>query len=610
MSENNDRAVWGSKFGFLMAAIGSAVGLGNIWRFSYVTYENGGAAFLVPYLIAILVAGIPLMILEYGFGHKERGSSPLAFSRSSKKWEWVGWWMPTVATIGIQLFYAVVMAWCVRYFMFSFTLAWGADTGSFFANDFLKISKGGPFDFVGIRWDILASTLLVWGVCWAICYREVNHGIEKACSVFMPLLFILTSVLVCWSLTLEGAMDGVRAYIIDFNWDKVTSKTWIAAFGQIFFSLSLGFGIMITYASYLPKKTNIVKSAYITTICNCAYSVFAGFAVFATLGFMLNQKTADFTTINKQITAINTKIEAIAGDKIQSKKVLAELNESITSNAPIVGILDKQQKKLLAPKQVQISELELTIKEEKAEVEKAKIAIAKNFPPFATITDIQVLKLPELDEIVAQGPSLAFVTYPETINQLPFGQKIFGVLFFFTLIIAGLSSGVSLIEAFVCSITDKFNWARGKVVTWVCVLGFFGSVIFTTNAGILILDIVDHFVNQYGLLVGGTLECVFVGWIVKAKVLQKHINSTGEGSITVIWNFLVKFVTPAILLVILGRAIYNDVTNGYGGFTITALIVYGVLFLAFTIIIAIVLAVLPWTKAPHEHTTEEEHLLI
>ncbi len=490
-----------------MAAIGSAVGLGNIWRFSYVTYENGGAAFLVPYIIAIIVAGLPLMVLEYAFGHKERGASPLAFNRVNKKLEWVGWWMPTVATIGIQLFYAVVMAWCIRYFMFSFTLAWGTDTGSFFFKEFLHISDG-PFKFEGFRWDILVSTMLVWIICWLICYREVNHGIEKACSIFMPMLFILTTILVCWSVTLDGAMDGIKAYIVDFNWDKVTSKTWISAFGQIFFTLSLGFGIMITYASYLPKKINIRKSAYITTICNCGYSIFAGLAVFATLGFMANAK----------------------------------------------GV------------------------------------------PIA--------------EVVKGGPSLAFVTYPEAINQLPFGNKVFGALFFFTLIIAGLSSGISLIEAFVCSITDKFNFKRGKVVTWVCVLGFFGSIIFTTNAGLYVLDIVDHFVNQYGLLVGGVIECVVIGWVVKAKVIQKHINSTGEGSITTAWNFLIKFVTPVILITAIIYAIYNDVTKGYENYSITALTVYGILFITMTIIIAVILAILPWKKEPHEHDVEEDHLLV
>ncbi len=509
MSE--ERAIWGSKFGFLMAAIGSAVGLGNIWRFSYVTYDNGGAAFLIPYLVAILVAGIPLMILEYGFGHKERGSSPLSFGNHGRFMEGVGWWMPTVATIGIQLFYAVVMAWCVRYFFFSFTLAWGADTEAFFYKEFLNLSKG-PFDLGGFNWGILASTLAIWVACWAICFKEVNHGIEKACSVFMPLLFILTAVLVFWTLTLDGAVDGIKAYIVDVDMDKLKdSKTWITAFGQIFFSLSLGFGIMITYASYLPKKTSIVKNALLTTVFNCGFSIFAGFAVFATLGFMANAK----------------------------------------------GV------------------------------------------PVA--------------DVVASGPGLAFVAYPEAINQLPFGQAAFGAVFFFTLIIAGLSSGISLIEAFTCSVTDKFKCNRGKTVTWICVLGFFGSVIFTTNAGLYVLDIVDHFVNNYGILVGGLLECILVGWFIKAKVIQKHVNeSRGDewGYLPTLWNICIKFVTPTILVWVLIVAIRNDLADNYGGYEPKALVVYGMLFLVFTVIIATVLTVLPWTQKKHEHEVEEDHLLV
>ena len=122
------RVSWGSQMGFLLAAIGSAIGLGNIWRFSYMTYENGGGAFLIPYLIALLTAGIPLMILEYGLGHKKHGSSSLAFAKIGRFFEWLGWWMPTFATFGIMLYYSVVIGWCVNYTGFSFNLGWGANT--------------------------------------------------------------------------------------------------------------------------------------------------------------------------------------------------------------------------------------------------------------------------------------------------------------------------------------------------------------------------------------------------------------------------------------------------------------------------------------------------
>src|SRR5210317_1049611 len=109
------RSSWKSNVGFLLAAIGSAVGLGIVWRFSYMAHEHGGGAFLVPYLVALLVAGIPLMILEYALGHREKSSSPLAFARVNPKWEWIGWWMPTLAMFGIMLYYSVIIGWCINY---------------------------------------------------------------------------------------------------------------------------------------------------------------------------------------------------------------------------------------------------------------------------------------------------------------------------------------------------------------------------------------------------------------------------------------------------------------------------------------------------------------
>ena len=138
---DSERSLWSSRVGFLFAAIGSAVGLGNIWRFSYMAYENGGGAFLIPYFVALVIAGIPIMILEYSLGHKYLGSPPLAFKKANKSMEWVGWWMPIVATMGIMLFYAVVIGWCINYFFYSFHLSWGSDTGNFFFNQFLQLSS-------------------------------------------------------------------------------------------------------------------------------------------------------------------------------------------------------------------------------------------------------------------------------------------------------------------------------------------------------------------------------------------------------------------------------------------------------------------------------------
>lgn len=518
--KTNDRSSWKSNIGFLLAAIGSAIGLGNVWRFSYMAHQHGGGAFLIPYITALVLAGIPIMIVEYGIGHREKGSSPLAFLRVDKRFEWLGWWMPVVAMFGIMLYYSVVIGWCVNYFFFAFNQSWGSDTQTFFFSQFLQLSDSAT-SLGGIRVPIIFATLLVWVLCWAICFRDIRHGIEKASVVFMPVLFLLTIVIVLWTLFLDGASDAIINHYLHADWSKINifasdpelrrsaRDVWTAAFGQIFFTLSLGFGIMITYASYLPEKSDIGKNALITSIANCSYSLIAGLAVFGIVGFMAESQGVPFE-------------EAIKG-----------------------------------------------------------------------------------------GPQLAFVVYPKAISLLPSMNGLFGAIFFLMLIIAGLTSGVSLVEAFACSITDKFDWPRKNVVTVVCVAGFLGSIIFATRGGLYILDIADHFITNYGLVVGGALECIIVGWFLKASVLRQHINERGS-TIPKIWNFLIKYTTPAILIYLLYISISSDIEKRYGGYPADQLILFGAGWMLICLIAALAFAFSPWKpeKLKRRHQPGEDDLLV
>lgn len=499
MENNKPRAVWNSKIGFLLAAIGSAIGLGNIWRFSYMAFQYGGGAFLIPYVVAIFIVGIPLMILEFGLGHREKGSPPLAYARVSKGWEWLGWWMPILALFGIMLYYSVVISWCVNYLYFSIDMAWGANSQDFFFKEFLQLSDS-PTDFVGIRLPIALGAFIVWLTCWFTCYREVNHGIEKACMFFMPLLFLLTIILVCWTIQLDGAWDAIKNLYLKPDWNQINfisnpdaAEVWISAFGQIFFTLSIGFGIMIAYASYLPDKTDIPGNAMWTVGINCFYSFIAGFAVFGIVGFMAT----------------------------------------------------------------------------------------KSGMPFS--------------EVIKDGPQLAFVVYPEAIRQLPVGQNVFGFLFFLVLILAGLSSGVSLIEALSCSLIDKFGFTRKSVVTIICVLGFLGSLIFTTKSGLLILDITDHYVTSFGLVIAGLLECILVGWVLKASVVRKYINKSGGRHVHVIWDICVMFITPIFLLIIVILSIWDEFSENYGGYETGDIIVFGLCWVILPVLIGIILSQIRWS---------------
>jgi len=165
---HHPRPEWNSRMGFILAAIGSAVGLGNIWRFSHMCYKNGGGAFLLPYFIALLVVGIPLMILELGIGHRMRGSAPLSFAKIDRRWEWSGWWPVTFVMFGIMLFYSTVIAWCLSYVFFSVNLSWGADPNAFFFGDYLQASS--PLDIGDLSGQIIYALLGVWFLCWLICF--------------------------------------------------------------------------------------------------------------------------------------------------------------------------------------------------------------------------------------------------------------------------------------------------------------------------------------------------------------------------------------------------------------------------------------------------------
>ncbi|WP_124054516.1 sodium-dependent transporter [Arcanobacterium ihumii] len=281
------REEWSGQFGFIMSAIGSAVGLGNIWRFPGVAYTNGGGAFLVPYIVALLTAGIPILLLDYALGHRYHGSSPTVFRRLGKKWESIGWFHVMICIV-ITSYYAVILAWAVRYVMFSANLEWGKDTTSFFLKDFLQVGEPGVNADVVI--GIFIPLTLVWIAAFVVMALGVTRGIERLNRFFIPFLVLIFGALVVRALFLEGAIDGLNAFFTP-NWSALADPgVWIAAYSQIFFSLSVGFGIMLTYSSYLRAKSNIIPTGLVTGFANSSFEILAGIGVFATLGFMASQQ--------------------------------------------------------------------------------------------------------------------------------------------------------------------------------------------------------------------------------------------------------------------------------------------------------------------------------
>ena len=464
------REQWNTKLGFLLAAIGSAVGLGNIWRFPYIAGTNGGGAFLLPYFFAIITAGIPILILEYTIGKTYRGGAPVTLARINRKFEWLGWFQAMVAFV-IATYYFAIVVWTVCYIGFSVTEAWGADPAGFFVN-FLGVTDS-ALNLGGVQGNLMVPFILIWVIVAFIMYRGISRGIEMACKICLPVLLLLTVILVIRGITLPGAVDGLE-YMFKPDWSALkTPGVWVAAYGQIFFSLSIAFAIMVSYSSYLPKETDVVNSAFITATANHGFEIFAAIGVFSIVGYMAGQQGVDVA------------------------------------------------------------------------------------------------------EVAGSGVGLAFMTFPTAISSLPALNGLFGICFFGALFTAGITSLISILQAVISGMHDKFDLTHRKATTIVLVPAFLISFLFITGAGLNILDIVDAFVNNIGIVGCGLLEVILVGWFFNLETIRQEANRYSNFSIGKWWLYSLKFVTVIVLGVMIVLNTISYVRDGYGGYLARDIAVFG-----------------------------------
>lgn len=484
------RGAFSSRKVFILAAIGSAVGLGNIWRFPYVAYENGGGAFMIPYLVALLTAGLPFLLLDYGLGHRYRGSAPLAFRRAARASEGLGWWQVGICFV-IAVYYAAVIAWAARYAIFSIDKAWGDDPEAFLFGSYLQAGDlGVGLDFVS---GVTVPLVLVWVAVLAIMALGVQKGIGASSVVFIPILFVAFIALVVVAMTLDGASAGLDALFTP-DWSALTeTSVWIAAYGQIFFSLSVGFGIMITYASYVGRRSDMTGSGLVVGFANSGFELLAGIGVFAALGFMA--------------TAANTGV----------------------------------------------------------------------------------------DEVATEGLGLAFIAFPAIINEAPLGALI-GVLFFGSLVVAGVTSLVSVIEVVISAVRDKFEMTRVGASMAVGVPAAVISItLLGTTTGVYVLDIVDHFINRFGILLVAVASMLALSWVFKKTVLlREHLNRDGSVHVGRWWQWLVGIVAPAALAFILVKELIDNVQEPYGGYPTWMLNTLGWGLAVAVLVLGFVAARLPW----------------
>ncbi len=554
------------------------------------------ARFLVPYFVALFVVGIPLMMLEFGLGHYYRRAFPQSLAKIHPRFAWIGWWSVSFVMFGIVAYYAVVIAWCGNYLIYAITQPWEdvAGVDRFFDEQFLgAVVDGEPFTFYeadagfsgirlgALRWPVLIALAIVWLANWLITRRQLHRGIELANKIFIPVLVALTAVLVAWSWDFDGAAAGRHVYLTP-DWNQVFQpQTWIDAFSQIFFTLSIGFGIMVAYASYLPRKTDIPTSAFLAAMGNCAFSVFAAFAVFAAIGMLATQRDVD-----------------LSGMLVIEREV-QDLEQLRTGDPAAFASQGQRYEALL-------------------EQQQANQQFQSQMSTFG----------------------LLFKTYPAILTEMgPLAGPIFGVLFFSSLLIAGISSSISIVEAFMAALTDQFAWPRERTSAGLCGIGFLLGVVFCTQAGLYLLDLVDHFITTYGLVLVAICESLIVGWIFPAKRLRTHLAEyrdfqfgRGFGVIirvlitamlmltwfglgrmeaiplaagiarvallagaVILWvdedwlDFDIRLVVPTLLLVLLDQALVSEISRPYGDYPVPAIVGIGVGWLAGTMLVGALL---------------------
>lgn len=279
-----DKNEWGNNLSFIFAMIGSAVGLGNIWRYPYVLYSNGGGAFYIPYIIAVLVMAIPFLILEYGVGYNYKSSFAKAIKNINPKFEFLGWFLP-VAVFIIMVYYSLLLGWDGIYVILSLFKGWGADPNTFFTTTLLHstTSYTGLCQFIPV---VAISMLIGWAIIWFISHRDLEEGLGKVSKVLVPSLFFIMIAIVVVSLTLPGAAIGLQE-LYEPNLETLFGfDIWVAAFGQLVFSLSLGMSIAFTYASYSKDDTDLITNTITVAFANCLFENVCAVGVFSILGYM------------------------------------------------------------------------------------------------------------------------------------------------------------------------------------------------------------------------------------------------------------------------------------------------------------------------------------
>lgn len=438
-----------SNLGAIMAAVGSAVGLGNIWRFPYICGKYGGGAFLLVYLIFVFLLGSVLMMSELVIGRRTRSTPRNAYLSLAPKgqrglWRVFGW-LCTLTCFFILSQYLVLSGWTTGYVWHSISGSLATlGTDATLISDFFRLFSTGGWNPV---WYMVAFSLLVM----VVIFGGVQKGVELASKVLMPILVVLIIILCVRSLTLPGSMRGVE-YLFSPDFSKLTAEGILAALGQALFSLSVGMGVMLVYGSYLPADDHIFKTAMWITVCDTLIAIFAGLAIF-----------------------------------------------------PAV--------------------------------------FSCGFDP-------------------AGGPGLVFCVLPNVFNSMGAAGTAFSVVFFLLLLVAALTSAISLLECLTASICERYRLQRWQGCILFSLLSMILGTVFTLSfshlsgvklLGYSLFDFIDRINSIYLPPICALGTTIFFGWVMPEADVRDEFTNHGTIRVRLYGTvrFLARYVAPLALLIVL-----------------------------------------------------------
>lgn len=286
---------WDSSTGFLIAMIGAIIGLSGIWKFSYLMYENGGGTFLIPYILAIVIMAIPILVLEFGVGFKFKSSLPKVFYNIKSEFEIIAWFIVFLIFI-VLIYYTCIMSWDLIYIILSLFKGWGNNPSVFFTTTLLH-STSNPYGLTYLVVPIGVGLIAIWGLIYLFSRKEINKGILTISKISLILSFVLLIGMLLFSLQLPGSRTGIMA-LFNPNWSVLLDfNVWLAAFGQLIFSYGLGYAIASTYSSYLGDNAKLIDNAWIIVLVSLVFEVLVSVLLFAIMGYMALGRNIPITSL-------------------------------------------------------------------------------------------------------------------------------------------------------------------------------------------------------------------------------------------------------------------------------------------------------------------------